>query len=341
MKVGFVAPLSIAAVHGGVRTQALKTADHFDQQKVQVSYVSPWQEDLDVDLIHIFSAGPETLAILQKASDLGIKTVLSPVFFSNRSAATISNALKAEKVVGKIGSGIRSDFGIKKQACEIADIILPNTSEEENLIVNGLGISHSKVSVVPNGVESRFSGAQPESFQKKYGLADFVLFVGQAGAPRKNVFRLLENAPTIDSEIVIVGSFYDDEYGHSCRELADSAGNVTLIEHLDHESELLASSYAACNTFVLPSMYETPGIAALEAALAGAKIVITQHGGTRDYFKEWAEYVDPQSGDSIARAINHSLKKTVSDQLRDHIHNNYTWPKISALTLQKYEEVLS
>jgi len=43
---------------------------------------------------------------------------------------------------------------------------------------------------------------------------------------------------------------------------------------------MLASAYAACDVFVLPSMFETPGIAALEAGLAGAKIVITKYGGT-------------------------------------------------------------
>lgn len=341
MKVGYVAPLSIAAVNGGVRTQSKKTAEHMDQNQVEIEFISPWQEELDVDLIHVFSAGSETLAILQKASDLGIKTILSPVFFSNRSASVIAKTLRAEKLIGKIGSGIRSDFGIKQQACDIADKVLPNTTDEAELVIKGFGISSNKVSVIPNGVEKRFSTSSPDIFKAKYGLEDFILFAGQAGAPRKNIRMLLEVAPQIDAKIIIIGSFYDDEYGYSCKKLAATSGNVTLIDHLDHESDLLASAYAACNTFILPSMYETPGIAAMEAALAGANIVITQHGGTRDYFEDQAEYVDPKSIESVVKAVNSSLVKPKTSTLKRHILENYTWDKVSEKTLMCYKEVLS
>lgn len=341
MKVGFIAPLSIAAVNGGVRTQALKTAEYLDKDQVEVSFISPWQEELDVDLIHVFSAGPETLSITQKAHELGIKTVLSPVFFSTRSSGTIAKALSAEKIIGKVGSGIRSDFGIKKQCCEIADIILPNTSDEAELIMNGFGIPSEKIRIVPNGVEKRFADSNYDAFFEKYGLKDFVLFVGQAGAPRKNVIKLIEAAPKINSDIVIIGSFYDDEYGKECRKLAEAAGNITLIDHLDHESDLLASAYASCITFILPSLYETPGIAAMEAALAGANIVITQHGGTRDYFKDDAEYIDPKSVESIITAVNNSLLKPKTTSIKDHILENYTWNKVSEMTLEIYKEIAS
>ncbi len=35
---------------------------------------------------------------------------------------------------------------------------------------------------------------------------------------------------------------------------------------LDHDDPLLASAYAAARVFALPSWFETPGLAALEAA---------------------------------------------------------------------------
>ena len=72
---------------------------------------------------------------------------------------------------------------------------------------------------------------------------------------------------------------------------------------------LLASAYAACDVFVLPSQFETPGIAALEAGLAGAKIVITPVGGTkRSYFGNNAIYVEPTSTENIAEGILAALK---------------------------------
>lgn len=339
MTVGFIAPLGIAAVNGGVRTQALQTAGALNKLNVEINFVSPWQESLEVDIAHVFVAGPDTLGILKRCSELGIKTVLSPVFFSNRSATAISSSLKAEKILSKIGSGIRSDFGIKAEACRIADLVLPNTTAEAELIEKGFGINPSKLVVVPNGVENRFTDSTPDSFIKKYGLKDFLLFVGQAGTPRKNVIKLLEAAPKIDAPIVIIGSLYNDEYGLNCKKLADVAGNVTFIETLDHDSEMLSSAYAACHTFVLPSQYETPGIAAMEAALTGANIAITEKGGARDYFKDWAEYLNPESSDSILRAVSASLTKKKNNELKNHILNHFSWDEVGRKTMEVYKKL--
>ncbi len=339
MKVGFIAPLGIAAVNGGVRTQALQTAEALRKLNVEIEFISPWQEGIQANIVHVFAAGPETLGILKRCSELGIKTVLSPIFFSNRSAATITSSLKAEKILSKVGSGIRSDFGIKAETCRIADLLLPNTTAEAELIEKGFGIDSSKIKVIPNGVETRFADSTPDSFREKYGLKDFVLIVGQVGAARKNVIKLLEAAPQINTPVVVIGSLYDDEYGQRCKKLADTAGNVTFIDTLTHDSELLSSAYAACHTFVLPSLYETPGIAAMEAALAGANIAITERGGTKDYFQDWAEYLNPDSAESIAEAINSSLGKEKNPTLKNHILDHFSWNEVGKKTLGAYSKL--
>ncbi|GAB5408757.1 MAG: glycosyltransferase [Balneolaceae bacterium] len=338
MKVGFIAPLEITAVNGGVRTQALQTAKELSRLGIEIEFISPWQQSFDVDLVHIFVAGPSTIGIINRCSELGIKTVLSPIFFSNRTATTIAASIAAEKMISKFGSGIRSDFGIKAEACKLADLILPNTSAEAELIIKGLGINSSKINIVPNGVESRFADTNADLFIDEFKIKDFVLFVGQSGAPRKNVIKLIEAAPKIDSEIVIIGSLYDDEYGKRCKNLATKSSNLTLIETFEHDSELLSSAYAACHTFVLPSFFETPGIAAMEAALAGANIAITERGGTKDYFKEWVEYVNPESTESVIEAVNQSLMKQKNSELKTHILNSYTWDKVAERTLEKYQK---
>ncbi|MEQ9266888.1 MAG: glycosyltransferase family 4 protein [Balneolaceae bacterium] len=337
MKVGFIAPLGIAAVNGGVRTQAQQTAIHLEKLGVEVQFISTWSDSLYVDLVHVFVAGPDTLGIIKRCTELGIKVVLSPVFFSNRSASTISTSLKVEKILSAIGSGIRSDFGIKAQACSLADKVLPNTNAEKELIHNGFGISTRKIEVVPNGVELRFAEATPDLFTDTYGIKDFVLFVGQSGAPRKNVIKLLEVAPSINSQVVIIGSFYDDEYGSRCKTLANKASNVTLIETLEHNSELLESAYATCHTFILPSLFETPGIAAMEAALTGANVVITNKGGTEDYFGNFAEYVSPSSLTSIKKGLNKSLAKGKQSSLAAHIKDSFSWEVVASKTLAVYK----
>ncbi len=103
---------------------------------------------------------------------------------------------------------------------------------------------------------------------------------------------------------------------------------------------LLASAYSACDVFVLPSEYETPGIAAMEAALAGAKIVITPFGGTRDYFGDDVIYIDPTSAEDIARGIRAALGREKDTTLRERFRKEFVWDKVGEKTKQVYEHVL-
>lgn len=342
MKVGFIAPMSIAAVNGGVRAQALNTIKHLKAFGVEPILLSPWDEikSYNLDLIHVFGASIENAGIVDQFDAMGIPMVLSPIFYSNRSAEVIRRAIKFEKYLSFLGSGIRSDFSIKADICFKCSFIFPNTTDEAELISDGFQIPDKKIEVIPNGVEDRFAHSDPELFIEKYGMKDFVLFTGQAGAPRKNVIKLLEIAPQLEVPIVIIGSLYQDEYGNRCRELAEKAVNITLIETLPHNSDLLASAYAASKVFVLPSQYETPGIAAMEAALAGSKIVITERGGTKDYFDNYAEYINPDSASSLLNGLKKALDSASSETLKDYILDNFSWQKVAKKTANQYKRLL-
>lgn len=341
MKAGYIAPMSIAAVNGGLRTQAEFTAKHIKDFGVKPMLLSPW-DDLQkekLNVIHVFGASSENVGIMKQVKALGIPMVLSTVLFSNRSAATIRRVLKMEKFSSKLLKGFHSEFGMKADLCKMADLNLPNTPDEARLIEKAFSISPHKIQMIPNGVESRFKDAAPDLFVQKYGLKDFVLFAGHAGAKRKNVLKLLEAAPKINAPVVIIGNIPATEYGLECRKLAKKSGNVLLINTLEHDSKLLASAYAACKVFVLPSQFETPGIAAMEAALAKSNIVITQRGGTKAYFGGLAEYIDPDSTDSIILGIRKALLKQPTDDLKKHILNYFTWEKVAEQTANQYKKV--
>ncbi|MBO6621169.1 MAG: glycosyltransferase [Balneola sp.] len=342
MKVGFIAPQSISVINGGVRTQALMTARALTNLGAEVKFLSPWDDisENQLDLFHIFTAGYETIGIISRLRELKKKVVLSPVLFSNRSYKTIRRAISVEEKLTSVSAGIRSEFGIKKEVCKKADLILPNTSSEAKLITKAFELEQSKIKIVPNGVELRFKGADPELFLAEKKLQDFVLFTGQASAPRKNVLSLIKAMHNIDADLVIIGSFNDSEYSKVCLKFAHENPRIHLLETMDHNSDLLRSAYAASKVFVLASQFETPGIAAMEAALAGANIVITEAGGTKDYFKEFAHYVSHNSIESIQKGITEALAKPKSVQLMNHISENYSWSKVGELTMENYQELL-
>lgn len=342
MKVGYLAPLSISVVNGGLRNQALQTIHHVQDLGIQPFLISPWKiiKPDSMDLVHVFGATVENIGLMKQLYQAGIPMALSPVFYSNRSAKMIRASIALNGCLSWLGSGIRTDFSDKAAICDMADKILPNTLAEAHLIENGFSISSSRITVVPNGVEERFADAQPDLFQQTYGIKDFILFAGQAGAPRKNISLLLKAATKLEHPVVIIGRFGVDAYGISCETEAKRLKNVTLIDNLAHDSEMLSSAYAAAKVFVLPSQFETPGISAMEAALAGSNIVITSRGGTQDYFEDYAEYINPDSLHSLVGALNRSFSKQTQADLKTHLLERFNWKGIAQKTVDVYREIL-
>ncbi|MDD8018626.1 MAG: glycosyltransferase, partial [Bacteroidota bacterium] len=232
-------------------------------------------------------------------------------------------------------------YEFTRQICDWSKAVLPNTHDESNLISQGLHISPNKITAIPNGVESKFEFGDPTLFKKKYGIENFILNVGHIGPERKNVLSLIRSLKKIDHPSVIIGRITDSPLAQQCLQEANESKNILIIDGLDNDSEMLASAYAACEVFTLPSLFETPGIAALEAALAGAKIVITPFGGTKDYFGTMAEYVDPYSIQSITDGIVKKLNEKKDPALRDHIRKEFLWSRVAEKTLSVYNKLLA
>jgi len=247
----------------------------------------------------------------------------------------------ANRCLDSVGRGIWTHYGMASDICGWAGQVLPNTTDEAKLVIKGLGIASDKVQVVPNGVGERYYHADPELFGKTYGLEKFILSVGFIGMERKNHLRYFRALREVDLPVVIIGSVWKGPYAEKCMKAAEEIKDLTILDPLPPSSDLLASAYAACDLFVLPSLYETPGIAALEAALAGAKIVITPHGGTRDYFRDLVEYVNPYSVTSINNGITRALESERGSQLRELVHSEYTWRRVAEKTLDAYGQIVT
>lgn len=343
LKILMIAPLSAGLVHGGVRMQSLKTAEHLKKLSHQVTCYNPWESYTldDFDIVHLFLAGNETLTTARRLGESGSKLVVSPVFFTRRSPAAIRSTLKMEKIGKQLIKGIFSDYSIKASVCNSADLVLPNTEAEAALIRDGFGIPKEKISVVPNGVDLHFADAEPDLFSSTHGIKNFTLFVGDASARRKNMLSLLQEHTPDDKPLVIIGKFDQSVYSAQCLEIINSRENVYSLGPLDHNDPLLASAYAAADVFVLPSQFETPGIAALEAGLAGCKIAITEVGGTREYFGDEAEYINPESNGSIINAIRAAHDKPGSPDLKNLIKTKYSWEMVAKQTVNAYQTLNS
>ncbi|HTY10529.1 MAG TPA: glycosyltransferase [Bacteroidota bacterium] len=341
MKITMACYQSVSLIRGGPRVQILQTKSELEKLGVDVSLFQTWDSasGFHPDIFHLFSANLGTFHLARNIEPLGIPLVTSPIFFTRHSARSIRLALGLEHTLKRVRTGIWTDYGYTEQICKWSRAVLPNTTDEARLIEDGLSIPSQKISVIPNGVDARFESGDPSLFRKKYGLDNFILNVGHIGPARKNVLGLIRALRTIDHPAVIIGTIIGKE-GERCVKEAAENKRILLIPGLENDSEMLASAYAGCDVFALPSLFETPGIAALEAALAGAKIVITPVGGTREYFGTMAQYVDPYSVESIRAGILAALNRNRSPELKHHIKQEYLWNKVAEKTLALYKKIL-
>ncbi len=102
---------------------------------------------------------------------------------------------------------------------------------------------------------------------------------------------------------------------------------------------MLESAYAAARVLALPSWFETPGLVALEAALAGTAVVITPHGCTREYFGDRVEYARPDDRVEIGRAIGDAWQRGPDPGLAAHVQAHYLWSEVARRTAEAYEQV--
>lgn len=341
MNICLIGPQVMKTVSGGVSTQVDNIASSLKRKGIEVTFFNPW-ETYDwgkIDLAHIFRADLETYSIAQWLHESRIPFAVSPVFYNMHKPVTIRLLIQTSRMVKRFIAGVRTDLDCVHDICQYSNKVLPNTYAEKKFIEKGIGIKSEKIKVTPNGVEERFANADPSLFTEKYGLKDFILSVGNFGYKRKNMLNLIYALEKIDHPAVLIGTIYNNSYGNKCREIMQKSSNILWLDALDHNNPLLASAYAASRVFALPSYFETPGLTALEAALAGPNIVITPFGGTKEYFGNMAEYVNPRDISSIEHCIIRALQKEINPELKKHIFDTYTYPVIIDKLITAYQGI--
>lgn len=341
MKICIIPPILSGTVAGGINTQISKTVEYLKKAGHKVTLFNQWKKYdwKEFDIVHMFRADATNLAMAEWLSDNNIKFAVSPVFYSSHSSSKIKTAIKYTELAKKMVSGITSDLLIKKEICQLSSLVLPNTEDEAKLISSSMSIKRDKVIAVPNGIDTSFTKANPDLFINKYGIKDFILSTGHFGFKRKNLEKLLKAVIQIDHPTVLIGSLFDDSYSKNCKDIIESSKNITWIDTLNHDDPMLASAYSAASVFALPSLYETPGLSALEAGLCGCNIAITPIGGTKEYFKEYAQYPDPFSVESIRDCVKNLLAKEKDNALSKYIKKNYSWKSVAEKTVEAYQRL--
>ena len=351
---------------GGDTIQMQKTRQGLQQLGVTVdvrladSLVGLW----DYDLVHIFNIQQAwgSWHACQAAASRELPVVLSTIYWdpfptwywTNPELGVFWRIVRG--LVGRWGYAPYAAWQFLRYPCSelwraqrelvlAAKVLLPNSLMEAERVRRSFRIKGvmPRYVVVPNAVEySLFDPLPtlPGPLVVNLGIEDFVLQVGRI-SPEKNQIALIEALWDVDVPIVFVGnlSSLHPEYGRVCRVLGSQRGNVHFVEWLpQHE---LVGLYACAAVHVLPSWRETPGLASLEAAAAGCRVVSTTIGSAYEYFGDEAWYCNPGDKRSIRRAILDALDSPSSERLRNRVLEQYTWDMAAEYTLRAYDLALS
>ena len=307
---------------GGGEIQLVRSRDALESLGHEVVLFDPWRPQLrDVDLVHYFSVQGGSMNFCDYAKRLGLPLLISPVLW-------LTDENRKHFPLGEI-----------RDLLHVCDRILPNSEAEANQLSLEFNIALDKFTVVPNGVDADF--ARPVDgrlFREQFGIAGrFLLNVANI-EPRKNQHRLCRAVRELGIDLALVGNVRDRQYLELC--LREAGGRARYLGYIDHEDDLLKSAYQACDVFVLPSLLETPGLAALEAAAQGAKVVVTEVGSPPEYFGEHASYVDPLDTDSIRAAIETQMAADRFPDLQRYVLEHFTWRHAGHALRRAYELAL-
>lgn len=338
------APAHAFQAPGGGENQLVQTGRHLEALGLTVRPFSPWTDRLDeARLLHLFGMSREGLELARVARARGLPVVLSPIcWYAPRSLAALAGSPAAaarDLARWAVLRAVPRWPTWRRALLRLADAVLPNSRAEALQLVRIFGADPARLRVVPNGVDARFVRSSPDLFRGLHGGGEFVLYVGRV-EPRKNVKGLVEAARASGLPLVVIGDAPPgrEAYLHACR--AAGAGAVRWLPAVGHDDPILASAYAAARVVALPSWFETPGLAALEAALVGrAAVVVTPYGCAREYFGGYAEYARPDRPRELARALARAWYTGPDLRLARHVAGRFLWSEVALQTAEVYDEV--
>jgi glycosyltransferase involved in cell wall biosynthesis len=292
---------------GGGEIQLLKYEQYLKASDLDIVRHDPWVGGLvHADIVHFFSCMGGSLHFCNYVKDKGKPLVISASLW-------LTEKTKNDYPVGEIAAQLA-----------LADKIIVNGDVEAEQLAAVLHLKREKFITVRNACDPVFTApADPLLFRKRFGVSEpFLLNVGNI-EPRKNQLNLIRASRSLNIDLIVVGHVRDADYAARCRE--EGGDRFRYLGALDHEDPLLRSAYVACAVFCLPSTLETPGLAAIEAAAAGARLVITEVGSAREYFGGDAYYVASYDVIDMAAKIKCALAEPVNPGLRKRMAERFTW----------------
>jgi len=292
---------------GGGEYELLEVAMNLRKLGLVADVYSPYSCSLfDYDVVLHFSLHPGGLDLLKEVRAAGKRVILWPNLW--------------------LEPGHQEDVGNTANSfLELADFVVVKSESERAVLESIVQLDPEIVITIPTGVDPYYRQSAPSRlFRQSYGVDEFLLWVGII-EPCKNQLRTIEALSAMKMPLFFIGNYRDEEYYKACKKAASE--HVRFLPPMSHKSDVLRSAVQECRLYLEPA-FEPPGKSVLEAAMAGANIMVSDSAWAREHFNGLATYVDPSSRHSILEGVQEALEKPACPALADQIALKHSLPDV-------------
>lgn len=182
------------------------------------------------------------------------------------------------------------------------------------------GFRPELLDVVPHGIDLQ-GGEGAEG--------DYLLYLGRL-VGTKGLPYLVKAMDKVEGRLIIVG---DGPERERLERLARSSGVSEKIEFTGRVStERKAELLSNCKAFVMPSLFESYGIAVTEAMVWGKPVVASNVGGLPEVVGKGGMLVPPRDSNALASALStmlrdDALRRSYAEAARQHMRR-FSWPTV-------------
>lgn len=355
---------------GGDTIQLTKTKKELEKLGVKIDLSTELEPDLyKYDFIHLSNLTriQETYIQAKNAVKQNKKFVLSTIYWpmeefekeGQRGLRKIVNSIlslnnlervkaivkiiknKEERHKGNIAVIFRGYKAMQKYVVNNASLFLPNSYIEFEMMKKHIcPIDDDKCIIVPNAIDKEFAKESLNAVSNDFEeFKDYIICVGRI-EPRKNQLALVKALDNTNYKLLLVGQVSDNQkkYYEEIKPYLEK-NNFVHIKKVDNYQ--LYNLFKVCKVSVLPSWLDTPGLVSLEAGAMGCNLVVSDRGSTEEYFKDHAEYCQPDDLRSIKKAIDSAYQKENDSELQKLIFEKYTWKEAGEVTYKAYKMIMN
>lgn len=310
---------------GGVQVRIRKIRSFLLERGYQVDYFSPFETKIgDYDILHIFKLTNECLDLIKCARLSGVKVVLSSI-------VGLDGGYKIDiyRLLEKFP--FNTFFHNMFESIRLCDHIIVETYKEKEFLFKHYGANKSKISILPNGIDSR-PLATPIIYKYIGGEKKYILQVGRFDS-NKNQLNVIRALKSTNIPVVFVGGApqgSERKYYDLCVEEAKENNNFHFLGWQSADSELLNSAFHYAHALILPSYFETFGLVVLEAAEKNLFICMSNTLPILDYNVFDPELCfSPNNLNEIKSVVDRVMvREQLKDKYNDLIRNTFSWKKI-------------